>query len=151
MSKEKIQHRTIPFINPPQECTGSYNQPQHCSCCSAYWARRRRTSRPALMAWVIKHCSRREKKTKKREKQVLIWKCLVLLFSKAFICIFSLSWRRPSGHGWGVYRMFCDQYFLPERVCVCACAHACIKSCQPQNTYEEAGESYIWQSAANKV
>lgn len=23
------------------------------------------------------------------------------------------------------------------------CAHACIKSCQLQNTYEEAGESYI--------
>ncbi len=81
----------------------------------------------------------------KNEKQVLIWKCLVLLFLKAFICIFSLSWWTASGHGWGVYRMFCDQCFLPlcVRICVCACALMYVSNLVSCRIYMSRQESHI--------
>lgn len=144
MSKAKIQRRTIPFINPLR-------------CIHAL------TISPGIVraARPIEHVGRvrsngvgHQALFKTGENwiriEVLIWKCLVL-FLKAFVCIFfscpppSVG-GQPGGHVWAVYRtrsLFLSYVDARRRMYQILSAAEYI--------YEEARESYIWQSATNKV
>lgn len=125
------------LLTPPQEHTGSYNQPRHCSRRSACWAPRRRASRSALMAWVIKHCSRWGEKG---ETSIdLKMSCSVIFKSFHLYFFLSVCWQSASGHGSGVYRMFCDQFFFFVPACVCVLMHVSnLVSCRIHTRRQES-------------
>lgn len=61
----------------------------------------------------------------KRETSIdLKMSCSVIFKSFRLYFFLSLCWQSASGHGSGVYRMFCDQFFsLYPRVCVYSCMY----------------------------
>lgn len=122
--KRNYKTEQSPFINPPRCIQALTISPGIVQAAQRYRARRWRASESALMAWVIKHYSRWRRK--KREKQVLIWKCLVLLFLKAFICVFFFFLWAGGGPrvtvGEFIECSVISVFFLP--VCVCVCASA---------------------------
>lgn len=82
--KRKYNAEQSPLLT-PQVHTRSYNQPWHCSNCSAYWACRQHTSKSALMVWVIKHYSRWGKKQNQKRSIDLKMSCVI---SKSFYLYF---------------------------------------------------------------
>lgn len=145
MSKAKIQHRTIPFINPLRCIHALTISP------SIVRAARRIEHVARVCSNGVGHQALFKTGENWIRIEVLIWKCLVVLFLKAFICIFfppppPLCCWKAWGHVWAVYRT--RSLFLPY-VDTRRCMYQILSAAE--YIYEEAGESYIWQSATNKV
>lgn len=156
MSKENVQVRTIPFINPPR-CEHAVTISRH-----IVWLGARR----------IEHVARRSDgaghqapfTTKKgggvwkwNQKERYWFKNVLLCYLKAGLS--ALVSAKPE-----VLHQFaecsCRSLFIfissKADLFSLSLSHArrpCMYQnvTEPQNTLEEAGESYIWQSAANKV
>lgn len=135
MSKEKLQQRTILFINPPRSIQALTISPGivHAARRVEHLA----DAPPALMAWVIKHCSRWGEK---RETSIdLKMSCSVIFKSFHLHFFLSLCWQSASGHGSGVYRMFCDQFFFFVPACVCVLMHVSnLVSCRIHTRRQES-------------